>query len=595
MTSHPSWPLPPVPSWKAAPAARPFHQEGCDMSDHPSLNEILAGQRAEKERLADEQKLAAEKESRRQELLDLFLSVRYCNEGFLRRGADFYAEFACRLATLAIRLSERGELESLLARLRDVPADADSTERDARLLVVHLLTLGKDGQVERVAQALRETTNLSPLFQYRVNDWLRRRVGDSVFAPEPAPASDKIDPAAIPSAPLVIDGCQVLRDATPEELNDAPPPDCGRFVVVWEPRSESERIALLWEDADGTPTLETGTDGLTVLGIPARATWLPEGWRMQHFPTGLALPNLEPWFRCIIGHAEDDTFAVGPGYGEPSCPTVRGMVAHAYMIVRHYDFPDSPKEPQQLLDREGYVTNLREVLHFLRRHLAGGRRQQTGPTRLGAAPPSDYYGLACDLLGADELPEAPLPILTVHNVDDPLPRNIGDLTDRDDQRLAALLGIQPTEWAALNEEQRIGRMLAADALAEALAPSRVPAALEVPPAAPTADAGTIPAPAPRVWAEPLADGTVKDSRIWLKGKPYRLTLGLRGLLNYLLANPNVSEEQVIKEFGMSGSSHLHKRLKDLRNKLAKELKKCGWRLHIKTEYTRISCKWEETM
>jgi hypothetical protein len=71
------------------------------------------------------------------------------------------------------------------------------------------------------------------------------------------------------------------------------------------------------------------------------------------------------------------------------------------------------------------------------------------------------------------------------------------------------------------------------------------------------------ADADRQPAGPLADGTVKDARIWLKGKPYALTQGLRDLLSYLLANPGVSEERVIREFGWSGSSHLHKRLKDL--------------------------------
>jgi hypothetical protein len=114
-----------------------------------------------------------------------------------------------------------------------------------------------------------------------------------------------------------------------------------------------------------------------------------------------------------------------------------------------------------------------------------------------------------------------------------------------------------------------------------------------PPASPNADAGTLPPPAPPVSPEPPADGTVKASRIWLKGKPYRLTPGLRDLLAYLLANPSVPEERVIEHCGMSCSPHLHKRLKNLRDKLAEELKRSGWRLRIKTEETRISCKWEE--
>jgi hypothetical protein len=73
-------------------------------------------------------------------------------------------------------------------------------------------------------------------------------------------------------------------------------------------------------------------------------------------------------------------------------------------------------------------------------------------------PETAYRRLARTLLGVDELDEPPLPLLTVHNVDDSRQQNVGDLTDRDDQRLAALLGISPGEWGELNEEQRIGRM-----------------------------------------------------------------------------------------------------------------------------------------
>src|SRR5262249_9173625 len=77
------------------------------------------------------------------------------------------------------------------------------------------------------------------------------------------------------------------------------------------------------------------------------------------------------------------------------------------------------------------------------------------------------------------------------------------------------------------------------------------------------------------------DGTIEDGRIWLRGKSYRLTPGLRDLLSYLLANPGVSESAVMEHCGFNGASHLHKRLKDLRNRLQKDLKKSDWRLHIK--------------
>jgi hypothetical protein len=91
---------------------------------------------------------------------------------------------------------------------------------------------------------------------------------------------------------------------------------------------------------------------------------------MNFYPTGLDLPNLEHWFPWVLAWANDNTFVVGPGFGVPSCPSVRGMVAHAHLIVRHHGLPDSPREPCSPLDREGYVIHLREVLDFLRRGLS---------------------------------------------------------------------------------------------------------------------------------------------------------------------------------------------------------------------------------
>jgi hypothetical protein len=80
---------------------------------------------------------------------------------------------------------------------------------------------------------------------------------------------------------------------------------------------------------------------------------------------------------------------------------------------------------------------------------------------LGACDHTEYHELARALLAVDELEHALPPALTVWNVDDPPRQNICNLTDRDDQRLAARLRIGPAEWAGLNEDQRIGRMQAA--------------------------------------------------------------------------------------------------------------------------------------
>ncbi len=89
------------------------------------------------------------------------------------------------------------------------------------------------------------------------------------------------------------------------------------------------------------------------------------------------------------------------------------------------------------------------------------------------------------------------------------------------------------------------------------------------------------------------DGTIESGLIWLRGAPYRLTPGLRNILGYLLTHPAAAEDDVIRRFGMSGSSHLHKRLKDLRDRLAVELKRSGWRLSIRTKDACISCEWRQ--
>jgi hypothetical protein len=108
-----------------------------------------------------------------------------------------------------------------------------------------------------------------------------------------------------------------------------------------------------------------------------------------------------------------------------------------------------------------------------------------------------------------------------------------------------------------------------------------------PGAAALADAGIKP-PA----ETPQADGTIDGTRIWLDGQSYRMAEGLRGLLSYLLGRDGATEDAVIRHCGYSGPSHLHKRLKDLRDALKTELKKAPRKLSIKTEETRIYCRWK---
>jgi hypothetical protein len=185
---------------------------------------------------------------------------------------------------------------------------------------------------------------------------------------------------------------------------------------------------------------------------------------------------------------------------------------------------------------------------------------------------------------------------------EPWPATLDDL-DRDRERVTIAVckasGLSRSEWKELQGkpagepylEMAIATLVPAEAGSHQHAQDPSAPAPSAPPADEAEPSAT--GAAGRQQEGLPADGTVKDAQIWLKGKPYRLTPGLRALLSYLLDNPNVSESRVIKHCGMSGSSHLHKRLKDLRDRLNVELKKSRWRLRIKTEATRISCKWEE--
>jgi hypothetical protein len=93
--------------------------------------------------------------------------------------------------------------------------------------------------------------------------------------------------------------------------------------------------------------------------------------------------------------------------------------------------------------------------------------------------------------------------------------------------------------------------------------------------------------------ETPADGTIENGRIWLKGNRYRLTAGFRELLSYLLTHQGAPEDDVRRHCGFSGQSHLQNRLTLLRKRVAKEMKKSGWLLQIRTDESCIFCTWRE--
>jgi hypothetical protein len=90
-------------------------------------------------------------------------------------------------------------------------------------------------------------------------------------------------------------GFEFLRDASPDDLNGAPLSAAGHFIIVRDlsdPGTGRGSSALLWTDQRGEPVLETGTDFFTVLrGAAPFPSWLPEGWNMNFYPTGLDPPS----------------------------------------------------------------------------------------------------------------------------------------------------------------------------------------------------------------------------------------------------------------------------------------------------------------
>src|SRR5262245_55008804 len=103
------------------------------------------------------------------------------------------------------------------------------------------------------------------------------------------------------------DEWKVLRDA-PEA---GPAPADGRLVIALEPPSidgwaemvggskalpRCEHLAMAWTNRCGEEVVHP-TDGYLLMGCQGEATWLPEGWEMDVFPTGWTLAHLEQWFR----------------------------------------------------------------------------------------------------------------------------------------------------------------------------------------------------------------------------------------------------------------------------------------------------------
>jgi hypothetical protein len=194
-------------------------------------------------------------------------------------------------------------------------------------------------------------------------------------------------------------GWKILRDLPPDQVEQLPAPAAGRFVIALEPpaldgRAEMlgetryvprrEYRALAWTNGHGENVLHQ-LDASCALLVDGRqdATWLPDGWEMNVFPAGWDLAHLERWFDYALEMAGlEDRRDIPPGSDRSPAyaPTPRGLVAHAHLIVRHLRLPNSPAEPRGVMDRQGCIAELRDLLDFFRRAL--------GPTGGGTQPPA---------------------------------------------------------------------------------------------------------------------------------------------------------------------------------------------------------------
>jgi hypothetical protein len=177
-------------------------------------------------------------------------------------------------------------------------------------------------------------------------------------------------------------GWKVLRDATEDETKAFPPPASGRFVIALDPPAidgiaemqgirrhvpRREHMVLMWENNQQKRVLYS-TDGHLLSAGKGDATWLPDGWTMDTYPAGWTLSHIQAWFKCAFGFAsitERPDLEAGSEKSPSYAPTPRGLVSHAFLIVRHLKMKGGPKEPTGPMDVHGCLAALREVQEFI--------------------------------------------------------------------------------------------------------------------------------------------------------------------------------------------------------------------------------------
>jgi hypothetical protein len=85
--------------------------------------------------------------------------------------------------------------------------------------------------------------------------------------------------------------------------------------------------------------------------------------------------------------------------------------------------------------------------------------------------------------------------------------------------------------------------------------------------------------------------TPGGERIWLRGRPVRLTDTLRRVLSHVLRDQGQYVGALVRSLGFGSCSHFHRHLPDLRRRLEAELDGSGWQLRIQCSEGRVCWEW----
>ena len=174
-----------------------------------------------------------------------------------------------------------------------------------------------------------------------------------------------------------------FEPAKPEEVARLPTPAAGQLGFVCHAGDDHGSPVLQWTGRNGEVVWGKIPDGLLVIGDPAKATWIPQGWELETYPAGWTPAHLEAWFRYAVFVAQHplprrqrrDPL---PWRDErrPYYPLPRSLVHHAYLIADHLQQKPPTPEAQVPTDIDGTLAALADLRRLLIAPSAAGVEQR---------------------------------------------------------------------------------------------------------------------------------------------------------------------------------------------------------------------------